>query len=261
VSAPLASCIYRGEVNHRRLRPVEHSFRYRLFLMMLDLGELDRVFRGRWLWSARRPAPAWFRRRDHLGEPGLPLDESVRALVHQRLGLRPAGPIRLLTHLRYAGFCFNPVSFYFCYGRDASTIQAVVAEVHNTPWGESHCYVLSGNWSEDGSLQVEHGKEFHVSPFMGMDVDYRWCLSRPGDELSIQVANYGKGKRFFDVSMDLERMPITGASLAVALARYPLMTLRVFAGIYTQAARLWWKGAPFHAHPGNAPATLLRKRS
>jgi len=97
------SCLYIGRVRHRRFRPVEHAFELPLFMLYLDLAELDEVFRGRWLWSARRPALARFRREDHLGDPEVPLDESVRDLVAERSGRRPDGPVRLLTHLRYAG--------------------------------------------------------------------------------------------------------------------------------------------------------------
>jgi DUF1365 family protein len=111
----LKSCLYEGWVRHRRLAPVHNSFRYSLYMVYLDLGELDRVFRGRWLWSAHRFAPAWFRRKDHLGDPSRPLAEEVRSLVEQKTGKRPGGPIRLLTHLRYFGYCMNPVSFYYCF--------------------------------------------------------------------------------------------------------------------------------------------------
>jgi DUF1365 family protein len=113
-----------------------------MFMVLLDLDELPRCFDGRLLWSARRPALAWFRRADYLGDPGTPLARAVRELVAERTGTRPEGPIRLLTHLRYFGHCFNPVSFYYCYDRDGERVQAVVAHVTNTPWGERHAYVM-----------------------------------------------------------------------------------------------------------------------
>jgi DUF1365 family protein len=128
------SAIYHGWLRHRRHAPSRHAFRYRLFLMYLDLAELDTVFRGRWLWSARRMALARFDRTDHLGDPDVPLDRAVRDLVESRGGRRPAGPIRLLTHLRYFGHCFNPVSFYYCFDAGDTRVETVVAEVNNTPW-------------------------------------------------------------------------------------------------------------------------------
>ena len=144
-----ASAIYEGTVRHRRRRPRLHAFTYRVFLMYLDLDDLDDVFQGRWLWSTQRPALARFRREDHVGDPSVPLDEAVRDLVAARTGHRPAGPVRLLTHLRYFGYVMNPVSFYYCFAADGAGLEAIVAEVNNTPWGEQHCYVLRATPASD----------------------------------------------------------------------------------------------------------------
>ena len=118
------SCVYVGAVRHRRFAPVRHDFRFGMFMMYLDLSELPRVFARRWLWSARRPALAWFRRADYLGDPAVPLDDAVRDLVGLRTGRRPAGPVRLLTHLRYFGYVQNPVSFYYCFAADGERTRA-----------------------------------------------------------------------------------------------------------------------------------------
>lgn len=144
----MQSCLYEGTVRHRRLTPVAHQFRQSLFLMYLDLDELPTLFRERWLWSCERFNVATFRRRDHFGDTAVPLSESVRALVEARTGRRPLGPIRLLTHLRYFGYCFNPLSVYFCFDPEDEHLEAVVAEVSNTPWGERHCYVLPATGSD-----------------------------------------------------------------------------------------------------------------
>jgi len=140
------SALYEGSVRHRRLAggegDLEYEFRHPLFMAYLDLDELPAALEGGLLCSARRPALAWFRRADHLGEPACDLSESVRELVAERTGRRPGGTIALLTHLRCFGHNFNPVSFYWCFGRDSGQVEAVVAHVTNTPWGESHCYVL-----------------------------------------------------------------------------------------------------------------------
>jgi DUF1365 family protein len=108
------SALYIGQVKHRRQAPRVHEFRYPLFMAYLDLAELEQVFARRWFWSIDRANLASFRRSDHLGDPALPLADAVRELVAERTGVRPRGPIRLLTHLRYFGYCFNPVSFYYC---------------------------------------------------------------------------------------------------------------------------------------------------
>ena len=144
----MKSCVYEGTVRHRRSAPVHHAFQYSIFMMYLDLAELRVLFHKRWLWSARRPNVAWFSQDDHLGDPQVPLDHNVRDLVEAKTGHRPAGPIRLLTHLRYFGYGFNPVSFYFCFDSTDSLVETIVAEVTNTPWGEQHCYVLGKSLDE-----------------------------------------------------------------------------------------------------------------
>ena len=117
------SALYTGQLRHRRFAPREHQFSYRLFMLYVDLAELDEIFRGRWLWSARRPALAWLRREDYLGDPALSIEAAVRARIPARTGIRPAGPIRMLTHLRYCGVAVNPVACYYCF--DAADARVV----------------------------------------------------------------------------------------------------------------------------------------
>ena len=136
-----ASAIYTGWVGHRRFLPVPHGFNYRLFMMYLDLDELPTLFDKRWFWSVRGSNLAWFKREDYYGDPGLSLRTAIADLVHRETGRRPTGPIRLLTHMRYFGHCFNPVSFYFCHELDGR-LAAILCEVRNTPWRERHHYVL-----------------------------------------------------------------------------------------------------------------------
>jgi hypothetical protein len=245
----MKSCIYAGWVRHRRFKPVPNAFRYRIFMMYLDLAELDQVFRGFWLWSARRPALAWFRRRDHFGDAARPLDACIRDLVAAQTGMRPDGPIRLLTHLRYFGYCFNPVSFYYCHGRDGR-LQHIVLEVNNTPWGETHCYVLP---ADDSGAAREHyefefDKAMHVSPFQPMDMRYRCRVNEPAATARIGIENWRAGEKAFDAHLVLNREPITHGSMARQLAMDPLITLRVMALIMWQAWKLWRKKAPVYTH-------------
>lgn len=257
----MTSCLYRGWIRHRRLTPVPHDFRYGLFMVYLDLGELPGALEGGWLWSARRPALAWFRRADYLGDPAIPLDQAVRELVAARTGRAPTGPIRLLTHLRYFGYIQNPVSFYYCFDAAGLRLEFLVAEVTNTPWGERHAYVMP--ITADGPRYTARtDKALHVSPFMPMDQQYDWGFTAPDRRLAVHMASLENGIRVFDATLALRREPLSGRALARALAHFPWMTAQVVARIYWQAARLRLKRAPFHAHPhsgqANAPAALDR---
>lgn len=245
----MRSCLYVGATRHRRYHPVRHEFRFPLFCVWIDLGELETVFHGRWLWSTRRAAPAWFRREDHFGPADQPLDEAARDLIESRLGFRPSGPVRALTHLRYWGYIFNPVSLFFLYEDDGETLQAVIAEVSNTPWGERHLYVHDARGERGETMLFTNAKEFHVSPFMQMDMTYRWLIRKPGEEFRIGIENWREGTRVFEANLQMKRRPITGLNLARTLLRFPCMTAMAIVGIYWQAARLWWKGAEYHKPP------------
>ena len=245
------SAIYEGVVSHRRLGPKAHSFEYRLCQLYLDLDELDRLFTGRWLWSAQRRNLAEFRRADYLGAADVPLADCVRDTVERNTGNRPLGPIRLLTHLRYAGYVFNPVSFYYCYATDRLTLTAIVAEITNTPWKERHAYVLpvSAALRRGSAWEWDFPKTFHVSPFVGMRREYAWRFTAPEEHLRVQMQVLRDGERELEAHLDLRRHPVTGRNLARVLWRFPLMTAQVIAAIHWQAMQLWLKRTPVHDHP------------
>lgn len=245
----MKSAIYEGKVHHERLAPRRHAFVQRLFLMYLDLDELEDLFARRWFWSHRRPNLAWFRRADYLEPSDRPLDEAVRDRVEEELGRRPRGSVRVLTHLRTWGYVFNPVTFYYCFDED-ERLEAVAAEITNTPWRERHTYVLDAREAVDpGELRFRFEKRFHVSPFFPMEQTYEWDLRPPGERLEVGMTNYEGGSARFRVGLACTRRPITGRSLAGVLARHPFLTFRIHLAIYWQAVRLWWKRTPFFVHP------------
>jgi len=244
-----ASALYEGSVRHRRHTPVEHAFTYRHSMVLLDLDELPGVFDRHPLFSARGPALARFQREDHFGDPARPLADCVRELVHERTGARPEGPIRLLTTLRTFGHSFNPVSFYYCFQPDGERVEAVVAQVTNTPWGESHAYVLRRQGETVMRDTME--KAFHVSPFIGMDNRYDWRVTEPNGRLLVHIDERdGDGRHVFDATLSLERHELSRSRLSRMLLQFPAASLRVVALIYWNALRLKLKGAPYHPHPG-----------
>jgi DUF1365 family protein len=230
-------------------------------MLYLDLRELPDVFRGRWLWSVGRPNVVSFRREDHLGDPDVSLDQAVRDLIEGRVGSRPEGSIRLLTHPRYFGYGFNPVSFYFCFDRNDDQLETIVAEVNNTPWGEQHCYVLDHRGNDDAGTRrhFRMRKQFHVSPFMAMGLTYDWSFSRPGTGLTVQMRSMKGQRTCFDATLMLSRTQLDGASLARVLVQYPFMTGRIVAAIYLHAARLWLKRAPFYVHPRKRDSSIVKR--
>jgi len=258
-ASTMHSALYTGLLRHRRFAPRGHEFSYRLFMVYVDLAELHEVFRGRWLWSTSRPAIAWLRRRDYLGDPAVPLDTAVRDRVAAETGVRPQGPIRMLTHLRYFGIGFNPVTFYYCFDRADRRVESIVAEITNTPWNERHAYVLP-DVGPARPLRYRIAKQFHVSPFMPMDLSYDWRFSQPSARLSVHMEDLQDDRKIFDATLTLQRREISSAALAHALIAFPFMTARVVGAIYWQALRLWLKRIPFHSHPERThdPASHLR---
>ena len=214
------SAIYEGHIRHRRFAVRKHEFRHRIAMAYIDLDELPTLLGGRLLERGL----VWFRRSDYLSE------SAVRALVHQRTGRRPEGPVRILANLRSFGHCFNPVSFYYCFAPDGETLEAVVAEVTNTPWGERHAYVQPGT----------HDKQLHVSPFMPMDQRYTWRAPAPGETLSVHIESHGEG-RAFDATLSLRRRALTPLPRGASL--------RTLGLIYAHALALKLKGVPVQPHP------------
>ncbi|MEZ6197681.1 MAG: DUF1365 domain-containing protein [Planctomycetota bacterium] len=258
----MESGLYFGHVRHRRHAPVRHAFRYGLSMLYLDLAELPEALEGRWFWSARRPAIARFRRRDYLGGGPEPLDRAFRDLVEKETGHRPLGAVRLLTIPRSFGYGFNPVSFYYGFDPEGE-LEVIAAEITNTPWMERRTYVhrVAAGRRRGRTVEFRFPKDFHVSPFMEMDLDYRWRFTTPGDRIVVAMENRRADGSFFDVTLALDRRPLDGPSLARALVRHPLVAAKVTAAIYWQALRLKLKGSPFHDHPSLAGSPAPETRS
>jgi DUF1365 family protein len=244
------SCLYEGQVEHRRVNPRPHRFAKRLLMAYLDLDELEEAGKQSALLRCGRFGWASFHRPDHFGDPERPLAPCARDLVEERTGQRPEGPVFLLTNPRHFGVAFNPVSFYYCFASPGGPLQALVAEVNNTPWGERHCYVLAPQTSSD-EIRSRTPKTFHVSPFMPMEQSYDWVVHRPEERLRLAIVSKetdanGKEQAVFTARLRMQRLPLRST---LAWLRFPGLTLQIVIGIYFQALRLWWKRIPIHPHP------------
>ena len=253
------SSLYFGNVYHARYSPSRHKFSQKLFMVHLFLDELETVFQCHPLWSTQGKNIAHYDRRDYHGDQGTPLAESLRESCHDQLGYTPSGRISLLTHLRYFGHCFNPVSFYYFWDEKLERPEALLAEINNTPWNERYSKAFHWGDSENGRSIQQFDKEFHVSPFMQMDIRYTWKFSIPEEILGVHMVNNSPEGKTFEASMDLKRKPIDFFHLSYALARFPFLTLQVLGSIYWHALMLRMKGCKFYPHTQPKPTAITHE--
>ena len=246
------SCLYVGHVRHCRNFPRKHEFSYKLFLVGLDLDSIEKAMEESFLLGFERRAHSSFFRSDYFGDSSVSIISAVRDKVELETGFRPDGPIELVTQLRTFGFSFNPVTFYYCWNPSRTSLQAILVEITNTPWGERHSYVLdcvAGSRGE-GRHRWEFPKEFHISPFSRMELLHDWRFSEPGDRISVVMANRTESSSAeFVAKLSLEKRPLDAREVRRALWRHPWPPVQAMVGIYWNAFRLWWKGATFHSHP------------
>jgi DUF1365 family protein len=243
------SCLYIGEVEHRRFSPKQNFFRYAVAYFYLDLTEVKSIFRFPFLFSYNFPGILSFWRKDYLGDAKKDLDSCVRETVESYTGKKAVGPIRLLTNISYFGFCMNPVSFYYCYATNGKTLEFVVSEITNTPWGEKHRQVFELNGKEMKVFKFP--KDFHVSPFMPMTIDYTWVFHAPDEKLQVYMQNRMTNgtEVIFDSTLELKQLDLTLVNVLKTFLRLPLVTFKTLLAIYYQALKLYLKKIPFYTHP------------
>jgi uncharacterized protein len=255
------SKIYTGWVAHQRFAPKKHGFKYRAFMMYLDLDELPTLFNGASFWSFNKSNIASFKRADYYGDPQKPLKAEISNLVYAATGQYPRGAVRVLTNMRYFGHCFNPVSFYYCFEAD-NTLQAIITHITNTPWGEDYAYVHDFNDKSVGEKTIKKttngditafklDKKFHVSPFMPMQINYDWAFKLHQNQLFVHMKNFKNNTEIFNATLSLQAQEITAKALNLLLIQYPVMTVKVVLGIYWNALLLWLKRVPSYSHPNS----------
>lgn len=246
----LKSCLYPGTIEHRRYTPVANEFKYRVCYYYLDLSEIEGIFKYPLFLSMNSPGILSWSRSDYIHPNNQSIREVVTESIFKFTGETFDGPIRMLTNISYFGFCFNPVSFYYCYDHNEK-LRFIVSEVTNTPWGERNIEVYPFN-GEEQTLE-QHPKTFHVSPFMQMGIDYTFVLNRPDENIHILMQNRATGQKelIFDSTLDLKRVPLTNWNITKHFMTFPFMTLTTLIAIYWQALVLYFiKRIPFYSHPG-----------
>lgn len=249
------SAIYEGWLRHRRFLPRAHEFTYNTRLFYLDLDELPNLFEGLCLWSDNKKTPGQFKRSDYLGDPDIPLKESVREEVTRLQGYCPNGPVRMLTNLRIWGFCFNPVTLYYIFEPGTSAPACILAQVNNTPWNQRHTYLVPCD-PDSGKANTRFAKEFHVSPFNPMEMDYVWASTNPDKNLLVHMENHREGSCHMDATLNLTRHEWQPKILRRILWTTPWQSLKIPLAIYWQALRLQIKRTPFYGHREPQTQTL-----
>lgn len=251
----MKSSLYFGEVRHQRKSPKKHAFSYRVFMTHLFLDELGEVFQKKWFWSLDRSNLSSFFRKDYHKPEHHDLADAVRLTMSKQLGYVVKGPVSIITHLRTFGYCFNPVSFYYCWNEEKSKPHALMAEITNTPWHER--YVKCFRWDKNDQDKSKHSfeKEFHVSPFIGMNIDYDWRFLGPADKLKVDMILREHKEILFTAHLNLNNKELNSANMAWALIRFPFLTFRITFGIYWHALLLRLKGCKFYPHPKNSIST------
>jgi DUF1365 family protein len=244
------SCLYDAVVVHRRTRPVGHRLRYRISTLLLDLDELPALAQRLRLFALNRPGVVSFHERDH----GAGVHTGLRAWVEAQMraaGLAPdGGPIRLLAMPRVLGHVFNPLSVFFCHRRNGA-LMAVLYEVNNT-FGQRHSYLIPVT-DAARPLRQRCDKAFYVSPFLPMDMRYRFRVAPPAETVSVGVYGDDAQGLLLAATLNGQRRALTDAALLGTVLRLQLLSLKVLAGIHWEALKLWRKGLRLVHRPPPPP--------
>lgn len=233
-----ALCI--GFIRHSRFQPIQHQFKYPMFMPFIDLDELDLLAQNVGFFSLKKWGIATFYPPDYMNGAS-DIKRAAQQKIYELTGEMITGRVMLLCHLRYLGVYFSPVNFYYLYD-EKNQCRYLLAEVSNTPWNERHYYAIPMQ------KRFQHAKAFHVSPFNPIQQEYHWRLKSPSEQIRVHLEVH-QAVKIFDASLVLKRRKFTTAKFGQLLKKYPLFTFKILCLIYWQAFKLWIKGAIYHHHP------------
>lgn len=242
------NAIYKGTISHTRFVPKKHTFNYKVNMLYIDLDKISESFAKNWFWSANKFNLASFKRSDFFGDTKKSIKNSINELLFETLQYKHVGKIFLLTNIRYFGYCFNPVSFYYCEDSKGKLI-AIVSHITNTPWDEKYAYVNDCRDIPSSSKHFEFDKAFHVSPFMPMNMKYKWIFSTPKDFLFVSMDNIKKDTLCFNATLKLTKKAWTPQALNRILFLSLPFSIKTIFLIYWNALVLAIKRVKFYPHP------------
>jgi hypothetical protein len=237
------SGIYTGNVFHRRSVPKVHQFNYRIYLFWVKLKELDILTETVSGFSQNKSGISVvnFKREDYLGDAKIPLETAILKKMNTLSEVRVSGDVYMLGQIRTFGLYFSPVNFFYLRNAHGKYTH-MLAEVSNTPWNERHYYLV------DLDKQSDCDKAFYVSPFNPMDMQYKWQVQQPAENIKLNLSCY-KQTKHFEAAINMQKQPLTSATLRKSLLSIPSMTVKTVAGIYWQAIKLFLKRVPIYTHP------------
>ena len=237
----MTSCIYNGTVIHKRFKPKIHFFKYKVFSLLIDLSELEKLDKTINLFSYNKFNLVSFFDKDHGERDGSSLINWVKKNLNQNNIYCENITIKLLCYPRIFGYVFNPLSVFYVYN-DHNDLISILYEVKNT-FGEQHTYVFKV--SNNNMIQHNCEKKFHVSPFIEMNCNYFFRILKPTDKISVIIDQYQLDEKILYASQDGKRTDFTTSELIKSYLKHPLMTFKIITAIHFEAFKLWTKGIKF----------------